>query len=85
MPSLHGALDIVAGRRPDSPALAWRKTVWTYSDLRAAAALVENALRGRKLERGARVRDVLSGIASVRRIVQERLQVADRVLALSRP
>jgi acyl-CoA synthetase (AMP-forming)/AMP-acid ligase II len=55
VPSLHGALDGVAGRAPDSPALAWRATTWSYSDLRAAIAVVENALRARNLERGTRI------------------------------
>ena len=37
------------------------------------------------LERRAGVGDVVLGVAPVRRIVQERLQVADRLVTLSRP
>jgi len=54
--ALVHALEAVAGRQPESTALAWRAaTVWTYRDLQSAIAVVERTLARKALGSGARV------------------------------
>ena len=49
------ALEGIAQRQPQSPALTWRTTTWTYGELRAASATIERALARRDVPRGTRV------------------------------
>jgi long-chain acyl-CoA synthetase len=49
------ALEAVARRQPNSLALTWRASRWTYADLLAGIAIVERAIERRRPTRGTRI------------------------------